>query len=201
MRPGRADEGFTLVELLMSMAFVAVVLAIGGTMILSGMRVQAQVAGTSGATGRGETVARSVEAGVRNSSSYLVGDPDSDGNQLLRARVAIGVAADSVSWICQAWYFDAIDQKVWTTSSSSAIADVTSPAQVQDWTLLADGIEQDLNAATNGGGGNSHIFSGSSTELRLQFVVTSGDVALVLVPSTVVQQLKVTGGTGPSTCF
>lgn len=199
----RRAEGFTLVELLVTIPFLLLVAVVAGTIIVSALRLQSQVSGTSGATSQGELVARSVEAGVRNSSSYLVGTPDASGDQLLRARVAVGVDADNVSWMCQAWYFDATAGEVRTTTSATPIADVTAPSQVSAWRLIATGIAIDgaLDADGDGVPDGTQIFSGSATELRLEFVVTAGDVALVLVPSTIVQQLKVTGGTGPSACF
>jgi prepilin-type N-terminal cleavage/methylation domain-containing protein len=200
----RADEGFTLVELLVTVAFLGVVVTIASTLLLAGSRTQSQVNSMSSATNRGEIVARSVETGVRNSSVYQIELPDANGSQLLRARVATGVEADTVTWQCQGWYYDAPSENVWTTTSANAIPLVTSAAGVSSWTLIAGGIELDGNADLDGDGlpdGNAQIFSGSVDELRLHYVVTDGDLALVLVPSTIVQQLDVTGGLGPTTCY
>jgi prepilin-type N-terminal cleavage/methylation domain-containing protein len=200
----RTDNGFTLIELLVASSFLAVIVLIGSTLLTTGFRAQSQVDAMTGASSRGEIVARSVESGVRNSSDYSVGIPDSVGNQLLRARVAIGVSAEEVSWQCQGWYYDAAAARVWTITSEQAIPEIASAGDVSEWTLLASGIEVDQNMDADGDGlpdGNAQIFSGSVNELRLQYIVTDGDVALVLVPSTIVKQLEVTGGTGPATCY
>lgn len=192
---GPAEAGLTLIELLIYSAFLVVILAISGSVLITTLRSEVQVRGLAETSSSGQLISRSVEEGVRNSSDILASTIDADG-QLLRARVANGTTAGVVVWQCQAWYYSIATGAVyWKVDNTAAIAGPSDPADptADGWILLSDGVSLAAGA--------TQFFGSDGTQVVLRFVVSANDIDLVLIPNTVVKRLIVAGGTGPATCF
>jgi len=211
----RDDRGFSLAELIFASAFSIVIMLIVGGILVGAMNANKQVGSLTHAASTGQLIARSVESGVRNAAGPLGStDPDqaagmkaetvTANGQLFRARVAIGAAAGTVVWQCQAWFYSSTTGGVyWATSNAGAIADPVSftvingagVAQVAgtNWKLLGDGVSMPT--------GVSAFFGAANKKVVLRFNVASENVSLVLIPSTVVQRTLHIAGTGPTACF
>lgn len=219
----RSDEsGFTLIELMIASLIGVLVLLTAGAILTSMLKAQNQVDGLTTAATAGQLVSRSVEEGVRNAAGPIgstdpvqaVGikaEPVTDTttrSQLLRARVATGTDDGTVTWQCDAWYYDGTTHTVawarssteinspggfaWTNTSHTGIAPVTAQAGVS-WTMLADDITLPDDA--------TQFFGSGDSQVRLNFEVSNGQVSLVLIPNTVVQRTLAAEGTGPTQCY
>jgi prepilin-type N-terminal cleavage/methylation domain len=218
----RDESGFTLIELMIASLIGVLVLVTAGSILTSMLKAQNQVGDLTAAATAGQLVSRSVEEGVRNAGGPVgatdpvqaVGikaEPVADSttmSQLLRARVATGTEAGTVTWQCEAWYYDGTTHTVswatssaeinspggftWTDASHTGIVPITAQAGV-NWAMLADNITLPADATQFFGSGNNQV--------RLDFEVSNSHVNLVLIPNTVVQRKLATDGTGPTKCY
>lgn len=140
------DRGFTIVELMVAMGLSVLVLVVAGSLLTSLSRTQRQVSTSTTVTSVGQVVTSSLTKAVRNSSAVQLTAPVA-GDQLVRARTA-GNAA-SLTWQCEAWYFQASSQTLRYTSSSAAVAS-PSTTDLKSWTLLASGVAPVTGAAIFG---------------------------------------------------
>ncbi|TAM69506.1 MAG: prepilin-type N-terminal cleavage/methylation domain-containing protein [Microbacteriaceae bacterium] len=218
----RGESGFTLIELMIASLIGVLVLITAGSILTSMLKAQNQVNDLTAAATAGQLVSRSVEEGVRNAAGPIgstdpvqaVGikaEPVTDTttrSQLLRARVATGTENGTVTWQCEAWYYDGTTNTVswatssaeinspggfaWTDASHTGIAPITAQAGV-NWIMLADNITLPADATQFFGSGNSQV--------RLNFEVSNAQVSLILIPNTVVQRKLAAEGTGPTQCY
>lgn len=139
--PGRGEDGFTLVELIISMLLTLVVLVIAGGVLVSGLSTQQKVKSVTTAATTAQQIAKSVQAGVRNASAVKVITDATAGTQLLLARVVGGDPASTAA-SCQAWYFTpASGGSVYTKRTSPASLITLPGAGPQGvWTLLGSGV-------------------------------------------------------------
>jgi hypothetical protein len=189
------DAGYTLVELLIYCLFSVVILAVVGGMLISSLTVQHQVRGLTETSSLGQLISRSVEEGARNASDIRA-EPSVAAGQLLRARVASGTSAGSVTWQCQAWYYSSSTKGFyWATSATAAIPIPVTGTNLHSapWLFLGDGVEPDSDTGA--------FFGSDGSNVILRFKVSSESVDLVLIPNTVVKRQSAAGGTGPATCF
>lgn len=213
------DEGFTLIELMISAALGVLILGIAASLLMSMFRTQHTTTDFSGATTTGQLISRSVEEGVRNAAAgpppadsavvndpgVLASTPDSNG-ELLRARVATGTSGGNVSWQCEAWYYSTATQTISVARSSSMIDDPggfswgaghsLQPNLSQtgvNWTLLGSNITP--------ASGTSLVFDAHNGEVDLNFTVTNGSTALVLVPNVIIPRKITSPGIGPDQCY
>ena len=189
------DSGYTLVELLIYCLFSVVILAVVGGMLISSLKVEHEVRGLTETSSLGQLISHSVEEGARNASGIRA-EPSVAAGQLLRARVAVGTSAGSVTWQCQAWYYDrATSSFFWAKSASAAVPIPLASTNLHaaPWLYLGDGVAPDSATGT--------FFGSDGSNVILRFKVSSDSVNLVLIPNTVVKRQSAAGGTGPSTCF
>jgi type II secretory pathway pseudopilin PulG len=187
--------GYTLVELLIYCLFSVVILAIVGGMLISSLAVEHEVRGLTETSSLGQLISRSVEEGARNASDIRA-EPSVAAGQLLRARVASGTSAGSVTWECQAWYYStATNGFYWAKSATAAIPTPLAGTDMHaaPWLFLGDGVEPDSDTGA--------FFGSDGSNVILRFKVSSESVDLVLIPNTVVKRQAAAGGTGPTTCF
>ncbi|WNB87380.1 prepilin-type N-terminal cleavage/methylation domain-containing protein [Cellulomonas sp. ATA003] len=143
---GGPERGFTLAELLVYCALLAIVLPLAGSLLLGAVIAQRDVQAVNTATASVQAVAASVESGVRNASAIRAtafGDPeDVDPSQLLVVRTR-GTDA-SPRWFCQAWYYDAFAGTVRTrrVAAEKVGSPIVRPAAATTpgWTELASGV-------------------------------------------------------------
>ena len=137
MNERKSTPGFTLIELIVSVAIVGIVLVIVSSMLLNALRTQSTVQSASEATSSGQSVLTSIDTAVRNGSGLEV----SDMGKLLIVRTASGS-----SWVCQAWYYHSANGgSVFTTTKSSRSA-INTAVLTSGWTLLARGAGLGLPA-------------------------------------------------------
>lgn len=213
----RDNSGFTLIELVISSALGILLLTVAASILLSMFRTRDVSSDLSNATTVGQLISRSIEEGVRNAApgpvptdSAVVSDngilSSVDGNgQLLRARVAMGTSGGDITWQCMAWYYSPTAGTITEAHSNSMINDpggftwsghTIEPTISQlgvNWTLLGEHITP--------ADGSTLVFNSHDGEMDLNFKVTNGSTALVLVPNVIMPR-KITGtGTGPGQCY
>jgi prepilin-type N-terminal cleavage/methylation domain-containing protein len=191
--PARRDDGFTLVELLITVALFTVVLAVTGTILVSALTVQSGVGSLGTASNGAQLVVRSLQRGVGNASAFKAEAPTADG-QLLRARVAVGGTSGAPTFKCVAWYYSATRSTIRTTSSTTAAVPVPTATTLATWTLLAARVQV--------ASGATQIFTAAGSQLQLRLGVGAGTAARpVLVSTTIAAGPQSDTTTGPVTCF
>jgi prepilin-type N-terminal cleavage/methylation domain-containing protein len=187
--PAVADDGFTLIELMIASALAVVVLLIVGGLFTNSLTTSARVQKDTQSTSVGQLIATSVETGVRNASAVQV-IVEPDGSQLLLARTA-GAGA-SLTWSCKAWYYSKPDRAVYTTTTTPP-TQITVPANGPggSWTLLSNGVDP-TDTATG------QVISTTGTSVNLDYRVTAVGAPAVLI-DTNIQPRNDTGESAP--CF
>jgi Tfp pilus assembly protein PilW len=134
----RSDEGFTLIELLVYISLATVVLFIVGGFMISSLETERDVTSAAEATTSGQLVSTSIQAAVRNGAGMRV-ETAYDGDQML---LAFTYPGDATEPVCQAWFYSATAQSVYTKTTSPAFAIEWPPSSPEgSWTLLGSGIE------------------------------------------------------------
>lgn len=138
-----SEEGFTLIELMVSALLIVLVLSVVGGLMVSTTLTERRVRDVTSATNAGQLVARSVTTGIRNSANsvsttapFMLTNPT--GNDQLLVALKIGSAA-TVTSQCVAWYYSATEHSVRYKTSATAIA-APSAATLATWILLSTGI-------------------------------------------------------------
>lgn len=138
------ESGFTLVELLISLALSLIVLLIAGGVLITGMQTQQTVKSVTFATTSAQQIVRSVQSGVRNAVAVTLVPTSPTGAQFLIAQVT-GSDPASTAPSCQAWYYTPDNGgSVYTKKSSptSPASRITLPSGGPQgvWSLLAAGV-------------------------------------------------------------
>ncbi|TFC77195.1 hypothetical protein E3O45_07460 [Cryobacterium sp. TMS1-20-1] len=180
------ERGYTLVELIVYSSLLIIVVAVVAGLFVSGLTATERVQTVTAATTSGQVVADSIETNVRNSTDFLLTTPAGT-DQFLVART---VNRDStLSWHCVAWYYSAAGNgSIYSKRSSVAIL-LPTPIELQDWTLVQEGIAP--VAGTN-------IFSASGQQLTVNFASLAGDHPSVVISSSATSRAGASGGL---TCF
>ncbi len=99
----RADEGMSLVELLVYSVILGIVMVLIGSLLINGLTTQRDVSGRTQAVNTMQNAFAAVERSVRNASGGYV---DAGGTLLVvRERTAASVAAAD-DWRCVGYYLD-----------------------------------------------------------------------------------------------
>jgi type II secretory pathway pseudopilin PulG len=193
-RARAADQGFTLIELVIYAALLVLVLAAVGSILVGALKAQTNVRTIGRGIDGSQLVLRSVGAGIRNSSSFKAEAPTADG-QLLRARVATG--SSGLLWQCRAWYWSSTTGGFYTTANPLAMVPVPLTGVVPaGWTLLASstalpsGTTQPFTSLASGG------------QLKLAVTVSAGSGSHPVVLSTIFSRYPQSDlTTNPVSCF
>lgn len=186
--PERADDGMTLVELLVAMSIGVIVLLLIGATFYRTLVTQRDVTSLSAATNQAQTAASTVERSVRNATA--VGHlTTGTGIEILRTRTRTG-SAGAAGTRCEAYAYDPAAHTLRHTSSTTAIDTSTSAG----WTLLIDKV----SPATGTSLLPLTTVSGKS-QVSLTFTVDAGQVKPVEVESLVYPLPS--NDTGSSPCF
>ncbi|MFC5503081.1 type II secretion system protein J [Lysinimonas soli] len=133
----KGDDGFTLVELLISCVLLGIILTVVGSLLVSLITTPKSVTARIDTSNAAQLVLRSIDNGVRNSSDFRLTSPQGN-DQLLVARTAQSGA--TIAWVCSAWYYSATDGSIRSTVSTTTIATAPDAATVAGWTLLDSGV-------------------------------------------------------------
>jgi Tfp pilus assembly protein PilW len=182
----RADDGFTMVELIVAASLGVLVILVVGGLMYSGSTTERSVRTLSAATANGQLASANVEKSIRNSSAFKVVNVPG-GDQFLIARIA--GSASALTWTCSAWYFSAADKTLRTMTSNSLILQPATVAAQRSWTLLSDGLIP---------AGGSVVFLAGGSRLTITFQVDSGNGPDVAFVSSIASQ---TGQTGSTPCY
>ncbi|RJT88506.1 hypothetical protein D6T64_10265 [Cryobacterium melibiosiphilum] len=171
MRP-EAQEGFTLVELLIYMLFALVVLSIIGGLLISSLSIERDVRSASTAADTGQLISRSVQVGVRNASYVAL--QNIDDTQFLLARTA--GTTSPVVWACQAWFFTPAGGGTVYTKRLSPAAVIAPPtgAALTSWIKLGDGVSP----------GGTPVFGGVDGRITVALAIDAGENLPVSINST-----------------
>lgn len=142
---GGHEEGFTLAELLISLALTLVVVAVAGGLLISGLKSQQTVKSVTNAANAAQQIAQSVQAGIRNASAVQVISDTSAGTQLMTARV-VGSGAASTAVSCQVWYFTPAGGGAVYTMKTTPASVIALPAGGPQgvWALLGTGVSPNV---------------------------------------------------------
>ena len=195
----RDDTGITLIELLVYIMLAAIVGTIVASILINSLRVQVQIQDAAASAQGTYLVADAMGTAVRDSTG-LSQTTLADGTLLVRTRSlnpseASTTTSGPANFVCYAFAF--AGSNIRFTTSSTAIAD-PSPATLQSWPVIADGVEP-LNATTP----VFEVLTGG-TALRLALISQLGAGGPHQL-STVIRSLQgndpVTGGRATNPCF
>lgn len=186
MRNGRLvktlDQGFTLVELLIYMAFAVVVLTLVGGMLINALNAEKTIAARSEATTSGQAVAQSVHSGVRNATHVNLLLTGTGADQRLVVQSWERGGEDAVA-TCIRWSYRASNGGA-VYYQRGPIGSATANPEAEDydgWLLLASGVQVDEFAQ----GIFQLDLAGGQARVGLSFSTSVGnDQAPVLIEST-----------------
>ncbi|WP_210479831.1 PilW family protein [Naasia sp. SYSU D00948] len=183
------DRGLTLIELIVTVALLALVLAGVSGVFIAGIGAQRDVSSTTSASAQAQVVTRSIVQGIRN-SSWFTAESATAAGQLVRARVAAVDATGTATWRCVAWFWSAGDSALYTDSSTAGPVAAPAAADPAGWTLLADDVR--LPAGT------SAPFTASSNQLRVELLVAEDEGSAARISTTAASRPQ--NSTGGATC-
>lgn len=184
----RLDEGFTLIELMVSSLLSIVVLLVIAGIMVSSTTTEHLVRNVSSATQQGQSATNLLERGIVNSGLGSLTITTAGADQFVTA-LEIGSAA-TASTSCAGWYYSAAAKTLSYHSQLSAFTSVPSASALATWTLLASGV---------GPVTGSTIFTkAGSDQLAFSFAVDAGTDQPVTYQSSVSSR---TGVTGDFACF
>lgn len=170
------EDGFTLVELMISTGLTIIVLVITGGILISALRTQEIARTVTDAANTAQQIVHSIQSGVKNASAMTVTSDMTTGTQLLLVRT-VSSDPNSTAPSCQAWYYTpANGGAVYTTKTTPAAA-ITLPSGGPQgvWTILGTGI----SPADPTTGKVFNAPSGGRVELK--FDVAAGSHPYVLI--------------------
>lgn len=174
-----AENGYTLVELLVYSLLLVVVLTIVGAMLINLITVERDVRATTTATTAAQQAADTIASGVRNSRAFLVQDTGllGSGDEVLIATTA--GTGDPVSWHCRAWYFSESEGSIRYMRMVAPDTPVPLPEDQDDltenWTLLA----ADVRTIDTG-----VVFGNVGRQVTTQFETFANDNTATIIRSS-----------------
>jgi prepilin-type N-terminal cleavage/methylation domain-containing protein len=173
----RRDEGFTLVELLISMALLSVLITVVGGIIVSSLQADRTIREVTTSTTDGQLVVNAIEQTVRNSTAISVVPNADESSVFAVVRTTVGGSAR-----CVAWFFDTQAQAIFQRDSSSAISAPTPGAVGSEWREVSGGIVPDDDAT---GTPYPVLQADGSRGLVVRFAVEGGTRASTLFVTSV----------------
>jgi hypothetical protein len=149
-RHAGAESGMTLVELIVSSAIAVVLLTFFGSILISSLRVQNDVLGTTSTTNEAkvqfdalEQAARlAVETDVRDASAMSTEPASGEGNVLiLKSRVNQGAVTNVHTWQCVAWYLDGSGNLHKVRAAAQTSGTPVTATNPSTWPVVVDGVD------------------------------------------------------------
>ena len=146
---GGGERGVTLVETVVYCALLVLVLPLAGSVLVSALESQRDVEAVTTAGTSVQTVTRSLELGVRNASAvssvvYRPVGTTGQYDEFVVVRTQEAGSATSTTWRCQAWFYDAARDVLYTRSAPAAGTTPVIPmpvsGSVSGWTTLAEKV-------------------------------------------------------------
>ncbi|MDE0573044.1 prepilin-type N-terminal cleavage/methylation domain-containing protein [Demequina sp. B12] len=134
-RRSGSDAGFTLVELMAYIFLFSILAVMVATLVINGMRSQAEVTGTTNTTGEMQNAAAALEYDIRYASDIQI----SVGGQMLRTRTWYG-EPDTGAYQCRGWFYDSADRKLKRSTSQAEVVSATATS-ASGWTTFASNVE------------------------------------------------------------
>jgi len=139
----RAEDGVTLVEMLVYTALLMGVMAIVGTVLVQTMWVQHHIVGLNDASTATQTQLEAIELGVRNAADVRVLD---GGNLLLVKRRSTGTGS-AENAVCAGWYYDAARGTLHAASNAATgvprtAAASADPTAARSWPVYLEGARR-----------------------------------------------------------
>lgn len=182
------DDGFTLVELLVTCLIMGLVFTVVATMFISISSAQRIVTGVTTSTTDAQVAASTIEKSLRNSSEFKLTVPASTTDQLLVARVAN--QTNTLSWSCQAWYYSSTTGSIYTTKTADGTK-ITAPTamQLQTWPVLVTKVTPRTGTT---------IFTVDASKVIIAFNATPSGQPSIAIQTTAVKQ---TGTAEALSCY
>lgn len=135
------EQGFTLIELMISTGLTLIVLAITGGILISGLKTQEIARTVTDAANTAQQIVHSVQSGVKNASAITVTSNATTGTQLLLVRT-VSSDPNSTAPSCQAWYYTPSNGGAVYTTKTTPAAAITVPTGGPQgvWTILGTGV-------------------------------------------------------------
>ena len=170
-----AEDGVTLVELLVYSILLVTVLLMVGTIMISTQNIGLIVRESTTTASAAQLAATSIETGVRNATAVKLTDIGDD--QMLQVRT-VGSDPNTVVWRCQSWYFSAAAGTIRFLSSASDAVPVASPTgEPTNWGLLVNNVDPSTRTG---------IFTPSGNSITMEFHGTAAGSAPVVIRTSVV---------------
>ncbi|SEM88626.1 PilW family protein [Cryobacterium luteum] len=191
-----AEQGFTLVELLIYSAFSVIILSLVGGMLVTSLSAQKTMIARSEAASAGQLISQSIHSGVRNANAIKIVSPVVGSEMLIMATVQTGDGETGES--CQAWFYTAADGgAVYYKSAAAGELNFISPpaaGSFAGWLMLGDDISPSEASRPFFLGAGSPL-----NEVAVSFTVGAGSKnAPILIESTTITRQS---GSESSACF
>jgi prepilin-type N-terminal cleavage/methylation domain-containing protein len=141
LRRRRDDDGFTLMELLISVGLFAIIMTIVGSVILSSLGADRTVRTVTTTTTEGQLVVNVIEEAVRNSTAVSIATASDGVSVFATVRSTVGGSA-----ACVAWFYDSETETVYQRRAAAAITAPTPGAVGDTWTRLGGSIVPDVDS-------------------------------------------------------
>lgn len=136
------DDGFTLVELIITVALFSIIMTVVGGVIISSIQADRTVRSVTTSTNDGQLVVNIIEETVRNATAVSV-VPDADGVSVFATvRSTVGGTTQ-----CAAWFYDAPTDTFFQRRGAAAIPAPIAGSVGSEWSLIATGIVPDEDSS------------------------------------------------------
>lgn len=130
----RADQGFTLVELMVYIILFGIVGTMVAMLVWNGYKSQLNVTETTYNTGNMQNAAALIDHDVRYAAAFSI----TNSGTMLRTRTWVG-DPDAGAFQCHAWYYDAASKTLRHTSSAGDTMGA-SASSAASWDVYVDGV-------------------------------------------------------------
>lgn len=121
----RAEDGITLVELIVYSVLLVFVLAIAGSILINALQTQREVRAVSTTSNSSQVVLRLFDRTLRNAATVDI--PSVHGGTVLVAKTRVAEDGSlGSSWLCRAWHYDSASDELRIISGPATGTPVTA---------------------------------------------------------------------------